>query len=40
MEGMATGMTGPDIKKDLGIDQNELETAMIRLRRGAAQEKE
>lgn len=40
MEGLATEMTGPEIKADLGITQNELETAMTRLRRGAAKVEE
>lgn len=40
MEGLATEMSGPEIKQDLGINQNELETAMTRLRRGAARVEE
>lgn len=40
MEGLATEMKGPEIKQDLGITQNQLETAMTRLRRGAAKVEE
>ncbi len=40
MEGLSTGMTGPEIKEDLGISQTELETAMTRLRRGARKEED
>lgn len=40
MEGLATEMKGPEIKADLGITQNELETAMTRLRRGSAKVEE
>lgn len=40
IEGLATQMNGPEIKADLGITQNELETAMTRLRRGATKEEE
>ncbi len=35
LEGLATEMTGPEIKEALGLSQNEFETAMTRLRRGA-----
>lgn len=40
IEGLSTEMNGPEIKQDLGISQNELETAMTRLRRGAAKAEE
>ena len=35
IEGWETDMTGPDIKRDLGLSQNDFETAVTRLRRGA-----
>ncbi len=38
IEGLATGMTGPQIQEDLGITQREFETAMKRLRRGVDRE--
>lgn len=35
IEGWETEMTGPDIKRELGLTQNEYETAVTRLRRAA-----
>ncbi len=34
IEGLSTGMTGPEIQKELGINDTQFETAMTRLRRG------
>jgi len=34
VEGLSTGMKGPEIQKDLGITETQFETAMTRLRRG------
>jgi DNA-directed RNA polymerase specialized sigma24 family protein len=40
LEGLETEMSGPEIQRALGISQTEYETAMKRLRRWAAREKE
>jgi hypothetical protein len=34
VEGLSTGMKGPEIQKDLDITENQFETAMTKLRRG------
>lgn len=34
LEGLKTGMTGPEIQRDLNLTETEFETIMIRLRRG------
>jgi hypothetical protein len=38
VEGLAAGLTGPDIQADLKITQNDYETIMTRLRRGLDRE--
>ncbi|MGA2450253.1 MAG: hypothetical protein ABTD50_16385 [Polyangiaceae bacterium] len=39
LEELATGMSGPEIQKDLGLTQTQYETIMTRLRRGVDREK-
>ena len=34
VEGLSTGMKGPEIQQDLGITETQFETAMTKLRRG------
>jgi hypothetical protein len=34
VEGLSTGMKGPEIQKDLGITETQFETTMTKLRRG------
>ena len=38
LEGLATGMTGPEIQRDLGLTQTRYETIITRLRRGVDRE--